>query len=239
MNRRAPKGGYNFPNKRQYRRDVWNGFRTFISSEIKNTHALLMPSEEGTEIGVALKSGVWRKNLHAVDKDPSFMQSYREKYGPSVHTYGMDVVKACEEIAKQGYKLGVANLDLCSPYGTKSIRVLSEVATLPCWEDKAVIAVTALRGRERIKHTQIYQHSLKYLIRKKGIETIRARLVRGQRYYKKLDAARVYHIINTFCGNTWTSSSGGDTLSALKRCGIYINPKNVTLLWMIFAVEKR
>lgn len=149
MKRRAPVGGYDFPEKRQYRRQAWNAIagavRTF--GNIKRCHALLMPSSEATEVAVAESKGFLRRNLHAVDSSVAIAATISRKY-PGIDAKGGLVSDACKRMAGDGVRLHAANLDLCGSVGDKYLREVSDVSRCGIWAKWAVVGITALRGRE-------------------------------------------------------------------------------------------
>lgn len=122
----APKGGYDFARKRDYRRKVWATFRDTLKSRkipVAEAHALLMPSLEGDEIEVALAAGFRERNLHIVDDEPAIVATLRRRY-PKVNTYGVKASRALQRIAKSGVRIQCANLDFC---GKASLDFLSEL----------------------------------------------------------------------------------------------------------------
>lgn len=145
----APAGGYEFGNKRQYRRRIWKTFRSFaaqLDGGIKGAHALLMPSKEGAEIDVALDYGFSEHNLHVVDRNPAIVATNRRRY-PRVNTYGVDIVRACARIERNGLRLSVANFDLTT-HVFGAMPWLLAIGKMSVFCPEFVIAVTLLKGRE-------------------------------------------------------------------------------------------
>lgn len=149
MNRRAPETGYDFGNKRQYRRTVWARFREHCGTSRAEAQCLLMPSIEGTEIDVAKANGFREENLHVVDKNPAIVAHLRRRY-PRIHTYGVDLDQACLRMFKAGIYIDVANFDLCSNAGFSMMKTLQRVglSLRGICKETTLIAITMLRGRE-------------------------------------------------------------------------------------------
>ena len=147
MNRSAPQGGYNFGNKRQYRRNIWATARSFTDPhERSQAQILLMPSIEGKEIEVAENNGFRQCNMHVVDKNPAIVAHLKRRY-PHITTYGVDIVAAVKRIAKAGIRLKVANFDLCST--AEHVKpIVKEIAGLPAFSDYHLIFITCQRGRD-------------------------------------------------------------------------------------------
>jgi hypothetical protein len=148
MNRSAPKAGYDFGNKRQYRRSVWKTFREHCNGRLDASQALLMPSAEGDEIDVALNNGFKDYNLHIVDRNAAIVAHLKRRH-PRINTYGADVSAASARLVRSGVRLDVANLDLCSPLGDKLRQeLIAFMRPKPMSADGGMIALTMLRGRE-------------------------------------------------------------------------------------------
>ena len=157
MNRRAPEAGYNFGNKRQYRRNVWATFRGIVREtdglSVAETKCLLMPSAEGDEIDVALANGFRQPNLYVVDSNPAIVAHLKRRY-PYVHTYGVDVALAAERIARSGVTLNVANLDLTGCISKPLLETVERFVASGVLHQKSLLGITVLRGRERPEMTQ-------------------------------------------------------------------------------------
>jgi hypothetical protein len=149
MKRSAPLNGYNFGNKRQYRRHIWSAARSFCDPcDRSSAQILLMPSIEGKEIEVAENNGFRQCNMHIVDNNPAIVAHLKRRY-PYITTYGVDLVSAVKRIAKAGIKLKIANFDLCST-AEKLSPMLYEISKLQAFaEPQHLIFVTFQRGRDR------------------------------------------------------------------------------------------
>lgn len=170
--RRAPKEGYDFARKRDYRRKVWATFRDELKRRrlsVKESHALLMPSLEGKEIEVALAAGFREQNLHVVDSEPAIVATLKRRY-PRINTYGVTASRAVQRIGDDGIALRCANLDFCgqisnsyrmelgktimagalgwrvTDYGKKHSRITC--TKTPGFDSECIVAVSVLRGRE-------------------------------------------------------------------------------------------
>lgn len=150
--RRAPSSGYDFGQKRQYRRSVWATFRRVLSSNgrsVAGDQALLLPSSEASEIDVALANGFRERNLHVVDRNPAIIAHVKRRY-PRVNSYGCSIGDIGERLVKKGVRLRCANLDLCSQVSTALCDEVGAFVRSGCMEERfAMLAVTTLRGREQ------------------------------------------------------------------------------------------
>ena len=160
MNRSAPSAGYDFGNKRQYRRDIWCEAAEFCAHKKNDAHVLLMPSSEGDEIEVAEQYGFKRRNMHVVDKNPAILAHLTRRY-PGINTsgYGCDVMEALSKIAERGIKLSVANFDLCS-HVVGAEPLLEEVRKVrrDAFVDHCLIFATVMRGRESLGGKGSFQY---------------------------------------------------------------------------------
>jgi hypothetical protein len=146
--RQAPSTGYNFGNKRQYRRKVWKEAATFLRGHRPTAQVMLMPSSEGAEIEVAERNGFKQSNMHVVDRNPAIVAHLKRKF-PYINTYGVDVVRALRRMGDKGIVLNFANLDLCQTMGGVT-PVLQEIGDMyEPFADKNLVFVTIQRGRER------------------------------------------------------------------------------------------
>jgi hypothetical protein len=145
--RSAPTHGYDFGNKRQYRRDVWATARKWAGPERSSLNVLLMPSSEGDEVDVALRAGFREERLFLVDRNPAIAAHMKRRY-PRARCLGVDVDRAATRLAREGVRIQVANLDLCSPADWAS-SIASSVVSSGAIDEAALVFVTYLKGRER------------------------------------------------------------------------------------------
>jgi len=91
--RKAPKTGYDFGNKRHYRRDIYAPIAKVLRHHRSSAQIMMMPSIEGDEIEVAMSKGFKQKNIHIVDQNSAIVATLKRRY-PYVHTYGVEVRRA-------------------------------------------------------------------------------------------------------------------------------------------------
>lgn len=147
----APDGGYDFPQKRHYRRNVWASFREGMRKQryvIADSHALLMPSIEGEEIEVGLNAGFRERNLHVVDNNPAIVATLKRRY-PQINAYGVSAAAAVARIGKSGVRLRAANFDFCGCGSAPFFSELQSIVAARAFDSIAYVAVTMLRGREK------------------------------------------------------------------------------------------
>jgi hypothetical protein len=139
----APEGGYNFGNKKQYRRTVWRQLADHCPVPRSEAVCVLMPSLEGDEIDVCLSKGFRPRNIHIVDREPAVVATLKRRY-PHVNAHGIDVARMAERLPEGS--VHCANLDLCGTTSNPTLETLmafSSVLARP-----GACAVTVLRGRE-------------------------------------------------------------------------------------------
>lgn len=127
MDRAAPSGGYDFGNKRQYRRSVYSLFSDRWDTCRSVCQIALMPSSEGDEIDVALSKGFKEYNLHIIDMNPAIVATLKRSRFPRVTTYGVTVGRAAERMVKDGIWIDGANLDFS---GSLSEDTLSQISSM-------------------------------------------------------------------------------------------------------------
>lgn len=147
--RKAPKTGYDFGQKRQYRRDVWATFKRCTHGSISDAKVALMPSLEGDEIEVAKANGFREHNIAVIDRNPAIVATIKRRF-PKVATFGVDAARAAERVAEWADgKLAAVNLDLCGGADRPLFETLIAWAQSRALADCGHVAVTVLRGRER------------------------------------------------------------------------------------------
>jgi len=163
MRRRSPTTGYDFGNKRQYRRDIWATARRWTGGRSKKEmQCLLMPSIEGDEIEVALSNGFIQKNLHVVDENSAIVAHLKRRW-PFIKTYGVELAHALNKMWYQKIKLDVVNLDLCGPVTGDLLKRLFALSSFDLLNDSAIVFVTFLRGRERPNVWSWFTESISWL----------------------------------------------------------------------------
>jgi hypothetical protein len=156
MIRQAPKTGYNFGNKRQYRRTVWADASRFLRSRRNSAQVLLMPSIEGDEIDVAQSKGFRQQNMHVVDKNPAIVAHLKRRY-PLINTYGRDIVAALKLMGDRGVLLDFVNLDLCSTIESIKPKLYEIGSMFTPFSLHHKIYITIQRGREKNLDSMIDQ----------------------------------------------------------------------------------
>ena len=246
--RSAPRSGYDFGNKRQYRRTIWNTFATFCGTGRANSHALLMPSLEGDEIETAIQNGFREEHLHVVDKSAAIVATLKRRW-PKLNTYGVELGRAGYRVAESGRVLSVANLDLCGPVGAATFRELASfMAARPV--RRALLAVTVLRGRERPNAFGVVRCAAEgrtVMCTYPGQERSPWRLA-YEALDHKLDHGRITMIATALSGNV---SGDGELLKAtsdgldlpytayVSRAGTYRSSAgSQTMLWGVFKVHR-
>lgn len=146
--RRGPDSGYEFGQKRHYRRCVWRTFRRHFRGHMADKRFALMPSSEGSEIAVAIHVGCRERNLCVIDQNPAIVATLKRKY-PKLSTYGVTADRAATRIAADIGELHGANLDLCGGADRPLFKTLNAWAHARVIADQGLIAVNCLRGRER------------------------------------------------------------------------------------------
>lgn len=143
--RAAPKGGYGTEGKAKYREAVWTSLRLHARTGLRHCRVLLMPSSEGTEIEVAERYGVQRRNIVAVDSNRAIAATISRKY-PGVRAWGENVFDAAERASREGLRFDVVHLDLTSNLGTDTLDGLTRFALN--LKGDCLVAVNVLKGRE-------------------------------------------------------------------------------------------
>lgn len=220
--RSAPRGGYGFAEKQAYRESVWSVFRQTMTVMPRQAHALLMPSSEGIEIGVALKAGFMEEHLHIVDRNPAIVATLKRRF-PKINTYGVDLGRACYRIADSGVRLSVANLDFTSCVSRSLMSCLREAFTSGAFDDRTVCGFTVLRGRERAGMSKVFQASDTLIGTTDFWSRLRA-LNKGDREATNTDAWRVQLTLACCLGYMFKP----------RRVGIYLSPEaKQTMLWWV------
>jgi hypothetical protein len=149
MKRSAPKEGYDFGNKRQYRRDIWETANHYFYGNISDKKIFMMPSLEGTEIDIAIKKGFSEYNIIICDKEPAYVETLKRKY-PKIKTYGVELNRAIERMKADKIELDIMNADLCGPISNKLFDTIKLLSTSGIMRDDSTFIVTILKGRETI-----------------------------------------------------------------------------------------
>lgn len=146
-NRIAPDGGYNYGNKKQWRRRVWASARRFLNGHVADATVLLMPSLEGDEIEVAKSNGFRESNISILDSNPAIVARLKRKY-PRVTAYGVEAKRVFPRAAKSGAIFDVVNLDFTGCLSLELLETLSILTESRAIAPRALVIVTCQRGRE-------------------------------------------------------------------------------------------
>ena len=147
----APATGYDFGNKRHYRRSVWNFLESrFPHTPLRDRTAFILDTQEGLETKFLIERGYNPDNIHVANENPAILahmtRSITKQYGVRVNTYGCHAAEAIQK-AIYKHKVESVNLDLCGPMSGELAHHLEFTRTfLP---QNTAIALTMLRGRER------------------------------------------------------------------------------------------
>jgi hypothetical protein len=145
---RGPSVGYGTDIKEEWRDWVYCRVGGYApgADTASTGNVLLMPSLEGHEIEHLLRRGFSQDQLYIVDESPAVVATLKRRFH-GVHTFGVQVHRACEIIAKSGVNLLAANIDYCSKVSApvmRSVAMACESGAL----DGAHLFVNVLRGRE-------------------------------------------------------------------------------------------
>ena len=95
VNRTAPRGGYAFQTKAQYRRAVWDALLQVPNWQAGHPWYLLMPSSEGLELAHLQQRRRALARTCVVDRNAAIVASLRRRY-PTIHTYGVSLSRAAK-----------------------------------------------------------------------------------------------------------------------------------------------
>lgn len=219
MKRSAPVVGYDaIGAKRDYRRQIWARLAKHSPVPIHHAQVLMLPSKEGTEIGIALDYGVREENIHAVDNNPALLAAapWRKTY-PAVKVYGSELPRAGERIAKRT-KIDIAHLDLCANINGRSRQTLRAFGHCKVLNDQCVVALNILRGRE----VREEMDQLKRLARLDGRRTI-VDCIRGDAL-SAIDHGRLSESLRALCAGEYAVRLDGSSIYKSHRS---------TMLWAV------
>ena len=149
----APKAGYDTDIKAKYREQVWDAFAPGVAGIIADTtgtlKAVIMPSAEGLEIEVALSRGLREEQIVCVDRSAAVIATSKwRKRWPDVKFFASEVSAVGDKIAKAGWAVRVANLDLCGNFSDDTIDAVRGFLSGAPLAPVAEMAVTIAKGRE-------------------------------------------------------------------------------------------
>lgn len=148
---RAPRGGYDNPEKQAYRERVWSALAPATQHQLDDPKSVwvLMPSREGIEIEVAVKSGIPANRILCVDKSAAVIatSTWRKRW-PECQFMASMISDLPKRLKSKNLVCAAANLDLCGNFSEENlVEIESFCANAPCHDDVA-IAITLMKGRE-------------------------------------------------------------------------------------------
>lgn len=151
--RKAPKNGYDNGVKADYRNRVWASFENAVSDiqrdETNTLKALIMPSAEGLEIETALDAGLQEQDIICVDRSAAVIATSKwRKIYPNIKFFASEIAEVGEKIARKGWKVRVANLDLCGNFSDDTIDAVRGFLQDAPWDRRVTFALTIAKGRE-------------------------------------------------------------------------------------------
>ena len=228
IQRRAPRAGYDFEAKANYRLQLYNAVRRHADFRFANANIVIMPSIEGLEIAIAQSYGFARHNIHAVDWNPAIVATLQRRF-PGIKTYGVPVEKAMCRIGSQDGMIDFANLDLTGCMSANIRRTLHQIGYSRSLAPIALVAITLLRGRER---RDDFQAMALFADIDRAITNLPyGRRVETHGQLAEADHARIH--------DAFSALSGYDAIQGtvkwsyqLLTCGIYRSAAgNQTMLW--------
>lgn len=221
IDRRAPLDGYDFGNKRQYRRSVWACFRREFGGHVADKSALLMPSVEADEVDVAVGNGFKPSNLFAVDKNPAIAATIRRKHPLLGRSLGCSAGKACFRLADESVELDALNLDFTGNVSEAYLDEVTAVSVSGALSANAFVAVTMLRGRES-----------DWVLRKTTVSRIVSSVGRREMYWDMPtnDMKRLLRIAQCF-------ELSGRSAMLVSSSAYKSTSGHQTMLWAVFAVH--
>lgn len=210
----GPSTGYNFGNKRQYRRNVWRFIDdNLIGVPIKDRKVLIIDTKDGLETRFLIQRGYRPSNLYVVNKNPAevawLTRRLREDGLQPVNTYGVDVFEAAASIAKSGVKLNAIQLDLCGSETDGLLYKLGDLAVNEVTSSGAVVTLTVLRGRDVLAGPKVLWSTIP------GLSTDDARIIAAVDRIKgsaSPDIYGCYYHIKKFCYGVYKSTAGSQTM---------------------------
>jgi hypothetical protein len=225
VSRIAPEGGYAFPEKEEYRQNIWGSFAGVLGKSCSEKHCLLLPSKEGREIEVALEHGFLEENLHVVDMNPAIVATLKRRFS-RINTYGVTASRACARMAKEGITLSVANFDFTGKFSSLLRDELRSIAKTDCWEPKSFVGVTLFRGREAGIAGDVLRRAER---ESSWLKTLRRKKVSGREISVR-DGARLLWVFGMLL--LVRDHQDPRTLSVV-RSGAYSSISGTTMLWCV------
>ena len=148
---RGPDGGYDIPEKENYRNAVWSVLAPATKRFLSDDRAvwLILPSREGLEIEVAVKFGIPPERIVCVDKSAALIATSKwRKTWPQCRFYACDVADVGEKLKRDGLVIAGANLDLCGNFSEENISTIEGFVSNAPRFDGGAVCITMMKGRE-------------------------------------------------------------------------------------------
>jgi hypothetical protein len=140
--------GYDFGPKNNWRRWAWNRICERLSCQRKDAIVVYLAGEEDLDRYIAVSKGFNPNNLIAVDINYNVIKKIKEKGGLAIHGNILNVIQSFYDL---NTKIDVLICDFCHGLN-KEIDNLAYHLSSPkfarCFNDKSVILINMLRGRE-------------------------------------------------------------------------------------------
>jgi hypothetical protein len=153
----GPAGGYDFGNKRQYRRALWIEIdRRLAGIPRRARRVVILETQQGEEARFLLARGYRPELIHAVAENPAVVatmtRGLRADFLPDVTTHGAELLDALEAIQRE-HVVHAVNLDFTSNANLRHA-AWARAFRDRCLREGMVVAQTILRGREAVKEFQ-------------------------------------------------------------------------------------
>lgn len=230
--RRAPETGYDFGNKRQYRRAIYAAARRCFRNQMSDRTCAILPSIEGDEIEAAIRAGFHQSHIAIIDRNPAIVATLKRRY-PLVTSIGVDADRAARRVVEAIGPIDLVNLDLCGPIGRTTYDTIDAWMSAGAIKSRGLLAITVLRGRETGEPFKAArEHNL---IAASDVE--RARIPAGT------DLVRTTQLYNRLSGThvstraEWSRSGYG---ACVIRSGVYRSTAgSQSMLWILFGLHAR
>jgi hypothetical protein len=141
LSKGKPAGGYDFGNKRAYRRTLWNFVDNALrfKNSIKKRKVLILDTNDAEETSFLIDRGYRPNNITVVNRKQIQLDGLVQRFG--VKTICDDVFNI---INNGNNDYDVINLDLTCPI---NLEIVGKLDNIPIYDEK-IIAISILRGRE-------------------------------------------------------------------------------------------
>lgn len=209
--RGAPKQGYNFPAKAEYRKTVFDSWSR-IWGDPANRVIVLLVDEEGLDIEAAIRHGFKDRNIIAVNRSKELLVNapWRKLY-PKVKVRVGELGEVCTALTAEGVHVDGVVADLCGPAGVPTLQSLLGVASLLKQQPTFLLALTIMAARE--------VHTASLLL---ALDTVRITAA-----LRSLDR-RLGVLVSAVFRKSWPTVVKADK---------YLSPGNVPMLYAVFAIN--